>query len=53
MKTKDVRPSTYVDFDVQNNYKDPKCKVDDHVRIYQNTEVFLQRVTSQIGLSFL
>ena len=34
-----VTSSTYIDFDKKNNEKDPKFKVDDHVRIskYKNT----------------
>ena len=33
MKPADVTSCTYIDFDVENNYKDPKLKVSDHVRI--------------------
>ena len=33
MKPADVTSCTYIDFDVENNYKDPKFKVSDHVRI--------------------
>ena len=29
----DVKSSTYIDFDMDNNDKDPKFKVDDHLRI--------------------
>ena len=29
----DVKCCTYIDFDNENNYKDPKFKVSDHVRI--------------------
>ena len=33
MKPADVKSSTYVDFDKNNNKNDPKLQVDDHVRI--------------------
>ena len=33
MKPTDIKSSTYIDFDVEHNDKDPKFKVDDHVRI--------------------
>ena len=33
MKTVDVKASTYIDFAVENNGKDPKFEVGDHVRI--------------------
>ena len=33
MKPVDVTLSTYIDFDVENNKKDPKFEVVDHVRI--------------------
>ena len=38
MKPVDVTLSTYIDFDVENNKKDPKFEVVDHVRIskYKN-----------------
>ena len=39
MKPVDVKPSTYVDFNKENNKEDPKFNVGDHVRIckYKNT----------------
>ena len=39
MKPVDVTYNTYIDFKKENNNKDPKYKVDDHVRIskYKNT----------------
>ena len=39
MKPVDVKYNTYIDFKKENNNKDPKFKVDDHVRIskYKNT----------------
>ena len=33
MKPADVKSSTYIDFDKNNNKNDPKLQVDDHVRI--------------------
>ena len=33
MKTVDVKASTYIDFAIENNGKDPKFEVGDHVRI--------------------
>lgn len=33
MKPADVKPGGYIDFDVESNEKDPKLKVNDHVRI--------------------
>ena len=33
MKPIDVKTSIYTDFDIENNDKDPKFKVGDHVRI--------------------
>ena len=33
MKPFDVKLSTYTDFEVKNNDKDPKFKVGDHVRL--------------------
>ena len=33
MKPIGVKMSTYIDFDVENNGKNPKFKVGDHVRI--------------------
>ena len=43
---KPVNSSTYIDFDVENNEKDPKFGVGDYVRI-QNIKLFLQNVTLQ------
>ena len=33
MKSIDVKSSTYIDFSITNNDKDPKIEVADHVRI--------------------
>ena len=49
MKPVDVVPSTDIDFNAENNDKDPKFEVGDHEK-YQNIKTFLQKVTLQIGL---
>ena len=48
MKPTDVKSSTYIDYDVENNEKYPKFEVVDHARIlqYKNT---LQKIRFQIG----
>ena len=46
MKPTDIKLSTYIDFDVENNDKDPKFEVDDHVRI-TNLKRFLQKFIFQ------
>ena len=46
MKLFDVKSSMYIDFDVENNKKDPKFRVDEHVKITP----FLLKFTLQIGL---
>ena len=45
MKPIDVKSSTYINFDVENNDKDPKLKVSDHIRIWK----LLQMATLQTG----
>ena len=39
--------TTYIDFGIKNNDKDPEFKVGDHVR---TIKIFLQKVTLQIGV---
>ena len=46
MKPIDIKLSTYIDFDVENNDKNPKFEVDDHVRI-TNLKRFLQKFIFQ------
>ena len=46
MKRIDVKTSTYVDSDVENNDKDPKFKVRDHVRISKYKNIFGKGYTS-------
>ena len=43
MKPFDVKTSIYVDFDVENNYKSPKFKVVDQVRISKYKNIFNNR----------
>ena len=40
MKTIDIKTSTCIDFDIENNDKDPKIKAGDHVRIPKYINVF-------------
>ena len=40
MKPIDVKSSTYIDFDNNNNKEDPKFKVGDHVRISKYKNIF-------------
>ena len=42
MKPVDVKPSIYVDFNVEKNGKDPKCKVGYHVRISRYKIIFVK-----------
>ena len=37
--------STYINFDVENNDKDPKLKVSDHVRIWKHKNTFTNGYT--------
>ena len=40
MNSTDVKISIYIDLDVENNDKDPKFKVEDHVRISKHKNIF-------------
>ena len=40
MKHVDVKPSVYIDLGIENNDKDPKFKVVDHVRILKYKNIF-------------
>ena len=46
MKPVDVKSSTYIDFNKENNKQDPKFKVGDHVRISKYKNVFAKGYTS-------
>ena len=56
MKPINVMSSMYIDFDVENNDKDPKFKTGDHVRISKHKNIFdkgyttnsFQALTNQI-----
>ena len=43
-----VKVSTYIDFGIENDDKDPKFKFGNHVKISKK-QLFLQQVTFQIG----
>ena len=40
MKSVDIKPRTYVNFNKENNNKDSKFKVGDHVRTLKYTNIF-------------
>ena len=44
MKLIDVKSSTYIDFGKENNDKDPKFKVSDHVRILKCKNIFAKSI---------
>ena len=45
MKPVDVRTSTYIDCEVENNDKNPKFKIGDHVRILKYKNIFAKGYT--------
>ena len=45
MKPVDVRTSTYIDCEVENNDKNPKLKIGDHVRILKYKNIFAKGYT--------
>ena len=45
MKPVNLKLSTFFDFYKENNKEDPKFKIVDHVRIYQNIKTSLQKIT--------
>ena len=49
MKPVNVKSSTYIDFNIENNDKNPKFMVGDHVRISKYKNI-LQKFAFQIGL---
>ena len=49
MEPADIKQSRYIDFDVENNDKDPRYEVLNHVRISRH-KLILQKITLQIGL---
>ena len=46
MKPVDLRSSTFINFGVENNDKDPKFEVDDCVRIWKYKSIFTKVDTS-------
>ena len=46
MKPIDVMSSWYIDFEVENNDKDAKFKVGDHVRISKHKNIFAKGYTT-------
>ena len=49
MEPADIKQIRYIDFDVENNDKDPRYEVLNHVRISRH-KLILQKITLQIGL---
>ena len=45
MKPINVQPSKYIDFNIENENKDPKFKVGDHVRISKYMNIFTNDYT--------
>ena len=45
-KSVDVKLSPYIDFGVEDNDKDPKSKVDEHVRVSKYTNTFAKGCTT-------
>ena len=48
MKPIDVKSSTYIDFNKENNKKDPKLKVGDHVRITKYKEGYVLNWSGEV-----
>ena len=49
MKPADVKSSTYIDFNKENEKEDPRFKVVDHKRM-SKLKTFLQKITFQTGV---
>ena len=49
MKPTDVKSSTYIDFRVENDNKDLKFNVGDHVRISKNKNIFPKGYTPNMS----
>ena len=45
MKPTGVKTSTYINFDVESNHRDPKFEISDHVRISIYKNIFAKGVT--------
>ena len=46
MKPVDVKSSTYIDFNKENNKEDPKFELRDHVRILEYKHIFAKGCTT-------
>ena len=46
IKPVDIKSSTYIDFNEENNKEDPKFEVDDYVRISQCKKIFAKGYTA-------
>ena len=44
MSPDDLKTSTYIDFDKENNKEDPKFKALEHVRISKYNNIFAKRL---------
>ena len=53
MKPIDVKSSTYIDFDNNNNKEDPKFKVGDHVRISKYKNIFTKGYVPNLSAEVL
>ena len=45
MKSIDVKPDSYAEYNVDSNAKDPKFHVGDHVRISKYKNIFAKEIT--------
>ena len=52
MKSIDVTTNTYVGLEVEDNDKDPKSKVDDHVKISKYKNMFAKRLHHKMVTGF-
>ena len=52
MKTIDVKTTPYIDFEVENNDKNTKLKVDDSVRLSKYKNILLKSYTPNLSEVF-
>ena len=50
MKPVHVKSSAYIDFAVENNDKDPKLEVGDHIATLKNKTIFTKGYTPKVTL---
>ena len=48
MNAADAKSSTYIDFNAENNAKDPELEFGDHVRISKYKSIFCKRLHSKL-----